>query len=239
MALHAGKVKQAGGNGKKFAPQEEIEVGNYPSRLAQVIDLGRHYRDKWVDGQGYVVDTDKPAVGHIMLTYELTTEFMKDEQGKDIEDKPRWLSETLPLYSLDNDKANSTKRYLAFDRVKKYGGDWTELLGHPCTLTIAHSKKGKAKIGSVTPPMKGLNILECKNVPKFFDTTAPDADIFNSLPQWIQDKIKANLDYEGSELQAMIEGKQKGVEEKPVVEEVVGKPAEPVILEEEGDDEPW
>ena len=110
MALHAGKVKQAGGNGKKFAPQEEVEVGNYPSRLAQVIDLGRHYRDKWVDGQGYVVDTDKPAVGHIMLTYELTTEYMKDEQGNDIEDKPRWLSETLPLYSLDNDKANSNPR---------------------------------------------------------------------------------------------------------------------------------
>lgn len=235
MALHAGKVKAAGGNGKKFAPQDEIEVGNYPSRLAQVIDLGRHYRDKWVDGQGYIADTEKPAVGHIMLTYELTTEFMKDEQGNDIEDKPRWLSETLPLYSLDNDKANSTKRYLAFDRPKKHGGDWTELLGAPCTITTAHTAKGRAKVGSVTPPMKGLQILECKNVPKFFDTTAPDADIFNSLPQWIQDKIKSNLDYEGSELQVMLEGKAVPKKEEKLV---VNK--EPEVVEEDDDEnEPW
>ena len=170
--LNAGKVKQAGGNGKKFAPQDEIEVGNYPSRLAQIIDLGRHYRDKWVDGQGYVADTDRPPVGYIMLTYELCTEFMKDEQGNDIEDKPRWLSESIPLLPLDSELATSTKRYLAFDRPKKYGGDWTELLGHPCTLTVAHTKKGRAKVGSVTPPMKGLQVPEPKNVPKFFDTTA-------------------------------------------------------------------
>lgn len=175
--LNAGKVKQAGGNGKKFAPQDEIEVGNYPSRLAQIIDLGRHYRDKWVDGQGYVADTDRPPVGYIMLTYELCTEFMKDEQGNDIEDKPRWLSESIPLLPLDSELATSTKRYLAFDRPKKYGGDWTELLGHPCTLTVAHTKKGRAKVGSVTPPMKGLQVPEPKNAPKFFDTTAPDVEI--------------------------------------------------------------
>ena len=130
--------------------------------------------------------------------------------------------------------ATSTKRYLAFDRPKKYGGDWTELLGHPCTLTVAHTKKGRAKVGSVTPPMKGLQVPEPKNQPKFFDTTAPDVEIFSSLPQWIQDKIKSNLDYEGSELQAVLEGKPKA--EKKVVE----KPVEPEVVEQEDDeDEPW
>lgn len=231
MALHAGKVKQAGGNGKKFAPQEEIEVGNYPSRLAQVIDLGRHYRDKWVDGQGYVVDTDRKAENYIMLTCELCTEFMKDEQGTDIEDKPRWLSESIPLLALTSDLATSTKRYLAFDKDKKHDGDWKKILSYPCTVTVAHKKSGKAKIGSITPPMKGMVIPELKNQPKFFDTTEPDMDIFNSLPQWIQDKIKSNLDYEGSELQAMIEGKQKVVEEKPVAPEVAEQ--------EDDEDEPW
>lgn len=235
--LNAGKVKQAGGNGKKFAPQDEIEVGNYPSRLAQIIDLGRHYRDKWVDGQGYVADTDRPPVGYITLTYELCTEFMKDEQGNDIEDKPRWLSESIPLLPLDSELATSTKRYLAFDRPKKYGGDWTELLGHPCTLTVAHTKKGRAKVGSVTPPMKGLQVPEPKNVPKFFDTTAPDVEIFSSLPQWIQDKIKSNLDYEGSELQAALEGKPKAA---APVKEAAKKPVEPEVVEQEDDeDEPW
>ena len=68
----------------------------------------------------------------------------------DIEDKPRWLSESIPLLPLDSELATSTKRYLAFDRPKKYGGDWTGLLGHPCTLTVAHTKKGRAKVGSVT-----------------------------------------------------------------------------------------
>lgn len=54
---------------------------------------------------GYEVDTDRPPVGYIMLTYELCTEFMKDEQGNDIEDKPRWLSESIPLLPLDSELA--------------------------------------------------------------------------------------------------------------------------------------
>ena len=79
-----------------------------------------------------------------------------------------------------------------------------------------------------------MRVPEPKNVPKFFDTTAPDVEIFSSLPQWIQDKIKSNLDYEGSELQAALEGKPKA--EKKVVE----KPVEPDVVEQEDDeDEPW
>ena len=59
-------------------PVELLEANNYPARVVQVIDLGlqaqRPYQGK-----------DKPPAYEIMLTYELGTEFMRDED----EIKPR------------------------------------------------------------------------------------------------------------------------------------------------------
>jgi hypothetical protein len=34
----------------------------------------------------------------------------------------------------------------------------------------------------------------------------PDLEIFESLPEWLQDKIKGNLNYAGSALQAALGG---------------------------------
>src|SRR6187402_3731535 len=121
MALNANKPQTGG---KKFAPQANIEAGVYPARLVQLIDLGlqaqRPYQGK-----------DKAPVQEIMLTYELVDEFMKDEEGKDIEDKPRWVSETLPFHGLFADKAKSTQRYLAFDPKQEYEGDFSKAVGSP------------------------------------------------------------------------------------------------------------
>lgn len=227
----------------KRVAQAELEVSNYPCRVAQVIDMGRQYKSVW-DGatSKYVKDPSK-IVNMLMLTYEFTTEFMKNEAGEDLEDKPRWMSEDFAVYPLDSDLAISTKRMKAFDpSFSKFGGDFTQLANQPCTVTIAHKENKKAKIGNVSPAMKGMPVPELKNPIKVFELDNPDITVFQSLPTWLQDNIKTNLDFEGSALQTLLNGgkvepKQEArVEDKPQQ----GVVQEPEVAQGEYDEDiPW
>lgn len=199
MAINARAAK---GGGKT---QDPVDPGSYPARLVQVIGLG-------LQPQEFQGETKEPR-DEVSTTYELLDEFMKDEKGNDIEDKPRWQSEIFPLHNLAADRAKSTQRYVALDPELKYDGDWGKLLGAPCVVTIvnkAGSGKNKGKtynnIASVAA-MRSKEAGKAKalvNEPKFFDFYEPDIDIFMSLPEWLQKKIKDGLEYGGSELEELV-----------------------------------
>lgn len=201
MGLNASKVEAPKGGGN----YQPIEAGNYLARLVQVIDLGLQEQRPY-QGQ------EKPPAHEIMLTYELVSEFMKDEDGNDIEDKPRWISETMPLHSLAAERAKSTKRIQVLDPKGEKAGDLTQMVGTPVTVTVVNNpaKKDPTKVytnvANVTPAMKGIPVAELVNPPKLFDLSEPDLEVFGSLPEWLQDKIKGNLDYPGSILQSKLEG---------------------------------
>jgi hypothetical protein len=138
---------------------------------------------------------------------------MKDEDGNDIEDKPRWVSETFTLNSLNSDRAKSTARYYALDPDSKYDGDWSKLLETPATVTIvnkAGSGKNKGKVYnniatvSAMRPKDAVRLPELKNPAKFFDLDAPDVDLFLSLPDFIQKKIREGLEFNGSKLDELL-----------------------------------
>lgn len=227
----------------KRVAQAELEVSNYPCRVAQVIDLGRQYKSVWDGATRKYVKDPSNIVNMLMLTYEFTTEFMKNEAGEELEDKPRWMSEDFAVYPLDSDLATSTKRMKAFDpSFSKFGGDFTKLANQTCTVTIAHKENKKAKIGNVSPAMKGMVVPELKNPVKVFELDNPDITVFQSLPTWLQDNIKENLDFEGSALQTILNGgKVEGKPERPVKEKVQQDAVqEPQVAQEEHDgDVPW
>lgn len=201
MSLNASEVPASGG-GKKADP---IESGNYLARSVQVLDMGLQEQRPY-QGQ------EKPPAHEIMLTYELGTEFMKDEEGNDDKEKPRFISETFPLRSLTQDLAKSTKRAAILDPTGVLKGDFSKMVNAPCTLTIVQNPNKKDptiiynNIGNVTPPMKGFPVPELVNPPKVFDLDAPDLEVFNSLPEWVQTKIKGNLNFNGSVLQRALAG---------------------------------
>lgn len=237
MSLTAPAKTERTSSAKQRVAQAELEVGNYPCRVAQVIDLGVHHKDIWDDKiKKYVKDVSKPPVAHAMLTYEFVSEFMKDEEGNDVEDKPRWHSETLPIYALDSDLATSTKRMKAFDPTfDKFKGNFAALAAEPCTVTVGHRQNGKAKIGNVSPPMKGFPVPELKNPVKVFMMDTPDLEVFKSLPTWLQERIQEALNYKGSELERALGG-ASSVETKPEPTHY----EEPVEDEDAGDDSaPW
>lgn len=227
MALNASKVQ---GNKKESKYKlEPLDAGVYPTRLVQLIDLGLQPQKPY---QG----KDKPPAHEVMMTYEFVDEFLKDEDGNDVEDKPRWYSETLPLYSLEADKAKSTQRYYALDPDGKYGGDFVKCLGTPVNTTLVHNKSGEKLYVNIAniATMRPRDADKCPplvNEPKYFDLDSPDLNTFGTLPEWIQDKIKNNLNFKGSKLEKLLNS------DAPAKEEKKAEPApSPEVADE---DRPW
>jgi hypothetical protein len=199
MGLNASKVEAPNSKGKIVL--EPLDPGVYPGRLVQVVDLG-------VQPQKPYKGEDKPPIQEVMLTYEFVDEFIKDEEGNDIENKPRWYSETIPFYSLNADRAKSTQRIHALDPEGVHNGDLALMVGSPCNITLVHNNSGDKLYVNIAgiATMRERDVKKCpelKNPPKVFDLSNPDLEIFGSLPEWIQDKIKKNLKYQGSPLQKL------------------------------------
>lgn len=206
MGINAKKVASTGGS--KGPKQEPIDAGTYPVRVAQILDMGLQPQRPY-QGQ------EKPPAHELMITYEFLDEFCLDDDGNEDETKPRWLSETLPLRSLQADRAKSTQRYYALDPSEDFGGDFGQLVGMPAVVTIVQNAGKGKNAGNVYNNITGLSSMRPKdankaadlvNPPKVLDLDEPDMEIFGSLPEWIQDKIKANLEFNGSALQRALGG---------------------------------
>jgi hypothetical protein len=211
MTLKANEVPS--NNGPK---QDPIEPGSYPSRLVQIIDLG-------LQPQEYLGETKDPK-NEIMTTYECSDEFMKDEEGNELEDKPRWISETFTLNSLNSDKAKSTLRYTALDPELTYDGDWSKLLETPATITIvnkAGTGKNKGKVFNNISAVSAMRARDAAALPKLrneakaFSMDTPDVEMFLSFPKFVQDKIKAGLEFKGSKLDNLLAKHTGKKEDKP------------------------
>ena len=196
MALNAKKVTGTGPAAKA------LSAGNYMARVVQVLDLG-------VQAQLPYEGKAKPPVRKLRLVYELGTEFMDDDDGNPDTQRPRWVGEDFPLYNLGSERAKSTLRYNAMDPAGTYEGDFAQLGGAPCLVAIVNKVKGDKvynNVGAVSAPIAGLPVPELVNPITIFDLDSPDMEVFNALPDWLKDIIKANLEYEGSPLQQAITG---------------------------------
>lgn len=204
MALNAKKIP----SNSTFERPEPLDPGTYPARIVQIIGKGlqeqRPYKGK-----------EKNPAYEIMVTYELLDEFMVDkESGEELPDRPRWIHETFALHPLQSDRAKSTQRYMALDPDMKYDGNWPDLIAAPCMLTLVQnpSKKDPTRIYENVSSVSSMRPKEAKkapelvNDPKIFDPEDPDLEVFLTLPDWIQDQIKENLNYEGSALEKLVEG---------------------------------
>ena len=211
-----------GGNQTKLAAPS-LEPGTYPARLVSLMILG-------LQPQRPYKGEEKPPKVELMTTYELSDEFLLDEDGNEDETKPRWVSETFPFLPLVADRAISTQRYLALDPQKACEGDWLKLVGEAVNVSLTINKgtgKHEGKVfenisgTSVIRPKDAAKLPDLRNEPRIFDFYEPDVDVFKALPEWLQTKIKSALDYPGSKLEAALGGSQEKpmTKEKPPTEE--------------------
>ena len=246
MSLKAKRVKQTNNSGMT---NPILDPDNYPARLVQVIDMGKR-----------VNFFDPEKINHeINLTYELVSEFMLDDKGQPVEDKPLWLSEVINMVDMPNhmtaaeiyadqykSKGKLVQRCKTFDPKGELDFDLTEFLSKPCSVTVVQYKKQDGslgnKIGAITGLMKGMVIAELVNPPKVFSLDEPDMTIFGSLPEWFQDKIKENIEFKGSALDNAISGDTPAPAPKQESKKTTTPAPKPEIVEEEegeANDIPW
>jgi hypothetical protein len=187
-----------------------MEAGSYPSRIVIIADLG--LQPQFFDKE------EKEPKREISITYEHVDEFLKDDDGEDLTNKPRWNTERFALNHIDNKKAKSTIRYSGLDPNNIHDGDWKPLLGMPCTVTLAVNPGQGANKGRdfnkvmAASAMRAKDAEKCAplvNAARYFDLDEPDIEVFYSLPNFIQEKIKGNLNFKGSELEKLIAANPK------------------------------
>lgn len=209
MSLNSNDLPASGG--KDFTP---MDAGTYPARIVNMVDLG-------MQGQRPYQGKEKPPVNMISLTYEFVDEFMQDEDGNDLTDKPRWLTEMMPIYSLGAEKAKSTLRYLALDPKSVHKGDFSKIVDVPCQVTVIHNPNKKVP-GKVYENIGGVSLMREKDADKcaplvnpsiIFDMDAPVMEDFAALPEFIQKKVREGINYEGSILDGMLGGEGAGAGE--------------------------
>lgn len=214
MTLKANNVPSTGS--KEYDP---VEQGTYPARLVKVVDFG-------LQEQRPFKGKEKPPRYEIFTSYELLDEYLPDEDGNEDLNKPRWQSETLALHGMDQEKAKSTIRMKSLDPENKYDGDWSLAIGTPCMVSIVNNKNvntGRiyANIDNVSPmrAKQASNAKELVNDPVIFTLDDPDIEVFLSFADWTQEKIKSNLEYEGSLLEARLKEWEENKEDDEEVEE--------------------
>lgn len=204
MATNLNNIKNKSSGFK----QPILSAGAYPARIVQIIDLGLQPQPD------YLGEAKEPAY-EIDITYELLDEFCVSEDGTVNEDLPRWVSERIPLKSLKAEKAKSTLRYLVLDPKMEFKGEFLSLVGKPCMVNIVENPGKGKNAGKVFNNVSGISQMrdkeatkapELKNPAVTFSLDTPDINVFNKMPSWLQDKVKANLEFNGSKLQKLLGG---------------------------------
>lgn len=195
--------ERTGGGG--YTPPPALDPKNYPARLVQLVLMGLQPQRPY---QGNA----KPPAEMMYVGYELSHEFMDDDDGNPDATKPRWVGEDFPFFSLDADRAKSTLRYHALDPTGSASGDWIKLGGFPCQVTLSkeprkgHEGQFVNYVTNVTGSMEapGYEQPQLVNAVRIFDIDAPDMEVYKMLPKWLREKIATNLNFAGSELQKVL-----------------------------------
>lgn len=192
-------IAKSSGNGDGVA-YSPIPAGNYVARCYSMIEIGT---------LNEVILGNEKRVHKIRITFELPTELkvFNAEKGE----QPCVISKefTLSMNEKSNLRAFLTAwRGKAFTEDEAYAFDVTKLLSVPCLLNIIHKQGRKDpsktfdEIASATPLPKGMVCPPQVNPTFEFSHSEWDWEKFNSLPNFLQEKIKQSEEFKAMSVQA-------------------------------------
>jgi hypothetical protein len=172
-------------SGGNYPERKPIEAGAYAAVCDMIVDLGVQPSP----GGQYA---PKRTVLLRFQIPEVRVEFTKDGETRSL---PAVISRTVGL-SL-NEKSTlygllTSWRGRAFtqDELKKF--DLGKVAGKPAFINVTHSVKGDrtyANLTSIMPLPKSMTAPALEGEALVFSTDAPNPDVFDKLPTWVQDKI--------------------------------------------------
>lgn len=181
------------GAGNNFPP---LEPGTYAARCYSMIYLGTIKSN--INGKDEMLQK-------IRIGWELATEMKEYKEGEGL--KPTVISEEYTL-SL-NEKSNLRKLLFSwrgrdFTEEEAKGFDVTKVLGAACMITtyLKKSKDGKdyARVSGVSPVMKVngdfIKVAPLINAKVELNYDNFDFKLFDSLPDFIKEKMKSSPEYQ-------------------------------------------
>lgn len=180
----------------------QVEPGTYFARCYSMIEIGTIE----TEFQG-----EKKKAHQVNITWELPTELavFKEENGPE----PFVVSKT---YRLSMHEKATLRKDLESWRGKSYTEaeakrfDITKLLSQPCILSIIHEpsktdpNKNYVRISSISKLMKGQECPPQINQTRLLSFEDWNEDLFKSLPEWIQEKIKTSDEYKAKQEPTMV-----------------------------------
>lgn len=183
--------------------------GARPARLVGLIDCG-------VQLQEYNGEKKKDRQEFIPV-FRLTKDTYENEDGDTV------CINKSPFYGLKIFAGAKRGNYFDFCNgidpectvLNNGAGDLSKLLGRACLVNIEHTTKQKdgkevtyANYAGCSPLPEDYPVDELPEGFEFitFDTSTPDKIAFDKLWDVYQTRIKEGVDYEGSELQTVLEG---------------------------------
>ena len=211
MSLNSKKAPES----KKGLDLPLIEEDTYPARLRTIIDVGQHeiFYEKKSKGVRQLVN----------YLFELTDEVVtiENDDGEE-EDITRWIAlsnSSLFNQSIEDldEKSWQYKILKAMDPLNKTDGDISQLLGKPVLISVVHKPikggqnqgKLRARIGSLSKPMKGQKVSPLTGEAQLFDFDEPSLEVFESQPDFVQEKIKAAVNFPEIEKKLYAEGDEE------------------------------
>jgi hypothetical protein len=175
-------------NGTNHVP---IPPGNHIARCIEMIHIGTITEDSTSIYAG-------KQVNKVRLTWETPDELHDFGKGP----QPFMISKEFTLSM--NEKATLRKmleswRGVAFKEEEAKAFDVTRLLAKACMLSVIHktSRTGKvyAEISSIASLPKGFECPAQVNPSKVLSFDEWNEDLFNSLPDFLKNKIKSSREY--------------------------------------------
>ena len=185
------------------------EAGNHLAICYSVIDLGTHV-EKYPDGY--------KSIRRVKIGWELPN-LKRKYTPKDSKEEKEYIEVIYKDYNLSLYETAYLRidlegwRGVAFSHDELDDGfDLEKLIGVPCLANVIHKvSKGKtyANVAGLSPVVKGMNIPELSRATQFlsFEEGSFDENLYNSLPEWLQNKIAESNEYKRMNTEEVFVGK--------------------------------
>lgn len=176
-------VKQGAGGEFELVPE-----GQYTARCFKVIDLGTQE----VEWQG-----ESKLQPKVMITWEILDD-PKMKDGRPFAVTKQYtasLNENSHLY-----KDLVAWRGKAFTKDELLGFDISKLLGAYCTIQVVHTESGGRTYANINAIMGTKDRPKGINPEVMFDIAEPNMEIFESLSDYLKDKIRASQEWQAKEM---------------------------------------
>ena len=162
-----------------------IEPGVYMAVCVGIIDLGEQYSELF-----------KNYSNKCMIVWEIPGETIE----VDGEQKPRQLSKEFIIASSNK---SSLRKFIESWNGKSYSNEeFVEIelfdqIGKACQLNVVLNSTGEyANVDNIMPIPKGFPAPTTATPPIKWDIEQWDDKVLETLPEWIQDKIKKSTQYQ-------------------------------------------